>query len=139
MRVFVAVLLVAASAGLAAAENKSGEVKFTGPKNESVKVTAGTKLKLEAEFQQITVGNLSAVSVKGTVKNTTAVQMYYSYNVAFLDKDKNVVGCQNFSVPVQPGKEAGAGTFIQLPADAISKITSYTVAFYESDKQIGAK
>jgi len=75
--------------------------------------------------------------VSGNVKNTTNAKMFYSYNVAFLDKDKNLVGCQNFALDVQAGKEAATGTFIFLPREDIARIHSYSVAFYESDKPIG--
>ena len=127
------------SAESARADSKSGEVKFTAPKKESVKVSLGDKLKIDAEFKMIEVGAQAAVSVGAKVKNTTDVRMYYSYNVAFLDKDKNLIGCQNFSLSVDPGKGGQAGTFIQLPRDQIAKIASYTVAFHESDQQIGMK
>ena len=55
------------------------------------------------------------------------------------DKDKNLIGCQNFLVSVEAGKENQAGTFIQLPRDQIARIAFYSVAFYESDQPIGEK
>ncbi|HJZ55639.1 MAG TPA: hypothetical protein VKE74_11795 [Gemmataceae bacterium] len=148
-------LLTGGTARLAEAETKTGEIKFTGPKKESVKVALGDKLKLEVTFQQIqvdqqggvsingtgknTADQQSAVSVHGTVKNTADVKMHYSYNVAFLDKDKNLIGCQNFYLYVEAGKQGPVGTFIQLPSDQIARIAYYSVAFYESDKPIGSK
>jgi hypothetical protein len=132
-------LLVAATAGAASADSKTGEVKFTAPKKESAKVALGAKLKLDAEFQMIEVGALAAVNVQGKVRNTANARMHYSYNVAFLDKDKNLIGCQNFVGSVEPGKELPAGTFIQLPPDQIAKIAHYSVAFHEGDKPIGSK
>lgn len=131
-------LVAGVTVGSAHADSKSGEVKFTGPKD-SVKVSLGEKLKLEAELKTIEVGTQAAVSVKGTVKNTTNARMYYSYNVAFLDKDKNLIGCQNFALQVEPNKDGAVGTFIQLPRDQIAKIAHYSVAFHESDKPIGTK
>lgn len=132
-------LLAVVSTESAQADTKTGEAKFTAPKKESVKVSLGDKLKIDAEFKMIEVGAQAAVSVGAKIKNTANVQMYYSYNVAFLDKDKNLIGCQNFSLPVEANKDATAGTFIQLPRDQIAKIAYYSVAFHESDKQIGMK
>src|SRR3712207_3489889 len=105
-------LILGTSAGPAAAESKSGEAKFTGPKAESYKVSLGDQVKLDVEFKQIQVGAQTAVGVGGKVRNTAGVKMHYSYNVAFLDKDKNLIGCQNFTLFVDPGKEGPVGTFI---------------------------
>ena len=141
MRLFGAMalgcLLTGATARPAAAETKTGEVKFTGVNREAARVTAGDKLKLEAGFQQIDVGGVSAVSVHGMVKNTTRMKLHYSYNVAFLDKDKNLIGCQNFAHDVEAGKQSGAGTFIFLPREEIAKIQYYSIAFHESANPIG--
>jgi hypothetical protein len=137
--IVVTSLLAATTAGSARADSKSGEAKFTGPKKEVVKVALGDELKLNAEFAMIEVGRLAAVSVRATVKNTTGAMMYYSYNVAFLDKDKNLIGCQSFSLPIQANRDGTAGTFIQLPREQIARIAYYSVAFHESDKPIGTK
>jgi hypothetical protein len=136
-RLFSALVLVGVLAGFTLADNKTGEVKFTGPNKENVKVSAGDKLKLEVTLKQFDLNGRAAVSVSGKVKNTTDTKMNYSYNVAFLDKDKNLVGCQNFALDVQAGKEAGVGTFIFLPPGDIARIQYYTIAFYESADQIG--
>lgn len=132
-------LLATTIAGSARGESNSGEAKFTGPKKEVVKVALGNKLKLNAEFEMIEVGRLAAVSVRAKVKNTAGVTMYYSYNVAFLDKDKNLIGCQSFPLQIQANRDGTAGTFIQLPRDQIARIAYYSVAFHESDTQIGTK
>jgi hypothetical protein len=135
----LAALVAATTAPSARGDHKTGEAKFTGVKRETVRVALGDKLKLTAEFQMIEIGQLAAVAVPARVKNTAKVRMHYSYNVAFLDKDKNLIGCQNFMVSVEPGRENTAGTFIQLPRDQIAKIAFYSVAFHESDQQIGMK
>jgi hypothetical protein len=135
----LAALISAASASAARADSKTGEAKFTGPKKETIKVKLGDQLKVEAEFKMIEVGQLAAVSVQAKVKNTANVQMHYSYNVAFLDKDKNLIGCQNFPLQIGANKDGTAGTFIQLPRDEIAKIAYYSVAFHESEKPIGSK
>ena len=132
-------LVLGTSAGPAAAESKSGEVKFTGPKAESYKVSMGEQVKLDVEFKQIQVGAQTAVGVSGKVRNTAGVKMHYSYNVAFLDKDKNLIGCQNFTLFLDPGKDGPVGTFINLPPAEVKKIAYYSVAFHESDQLIGTK
>ena len=135
----LASILALVTFGAARADSKTGEAKFTGPKKESIQVELGDKLKLNAEFHQMQVGRLAAVSVKAKIKNTTSRQMYFSYNVAFLDKDKNLIGCQSFPLPIGPNQDSTAGTFITLPRDQIAKIAYYSVAFHESDQQIGQK
>jgi hypothetical protein len=135
----LALLIAAAASTSARADSKSGEAKFTGPKRETIRVALGDKLKLTAEFQMVEIGALTAVAVPARVRNTARVRMHYSYNVAFLDKDKNLIGCQNFQVSVEAGKENTAGTFIQLPRDQIERIAFYSVAFHESVKPIGTK
>jgi len=65
--------------------------------------------------------------------------MNYAYFVAFLDQDKNLIGCQSFNLFVQPDKQQNAGTFIQLPPEQIARIASYSVAFYESEQAIGKR
>ena len=136
---FLAALVATTTTTAAQADFKTGEAKFTGVKRETIRVALGDKLKLTAEFQMIEVGRLAAVAVPAKVKNTANVRMHYSYNVAFLDKDKNLIGCQNFLLTVEAGRENTAGTFIQLPRDQIAKIAFYSVAFHESDEQIGSK
>jgi len=121
------------------ADSKTGEAKFTGPKRETVKVALGDQLQLTAEFKMIEVGQLAAISVPAKIKNPTKNRMHYSYNVAFLDKDKNLIGCQNFHLAVEAGRDSTAGTFIQLPRDQIARIAYYSVALHESEHQISAK
>ena len=135
----LAVLISAATTSAARGDSKTGEAKFTGPKKETIKVKLGDQLKVEAEFKMIEVGQNAAISVKAKIKNTANVQMYYSYNVAFLDKDKNLIGCQNFPLQVGASADSSAGTFISLPRDEIAKIAYYSVAFHESEKPIGSK
>ena len=131
--------LAAAATSPARADSKSGEAKFTGPRKEKVAVELGNKLKLKAEFQMIEVGRLAAISVNAKIKNTSSARMYYSYNVAFFDKDKNLIGCHCVPLQIGANGDSTAGTFIQLPRDEIAKIAYYSVAFHESDKQIGTK
>jgi hypothetical protein len=134
----LALLLIAQAPILAQTHTKSGAAKFSVGGAE-VNIALGTKVKLKTTLKAITVGPATAVSVAGTVNNTASVKMNYSYNVAFLDKDKNLIGCQQFNLFLDPGKDGRVGTFINLPPDQIARIAFYTVAYYESDKQIGTK
>jgi len=54
--------------GRSYAESKSGAVRFTAIGKESVNVTLGDKLKLDATFKLIDVGGISAVSVSGQIR-----------------------------------------------------------------------
>ena len=139
MRLLFSTAILCFLTGSAAADSKSGDVKFTGPRKESVKVSVGDKLKVDVVLEQIDVGNQTAVSVGGTIKNTSGTKMNYSYHVAFLDKSKNLIGCQNFNLFVDGGKEGRVGTFINLPPEEIAKIAYYTIVFYESEKPIGSR
>ncbi len=133
----IACLLLAGSAATANAESKSGPIQFTAGGNESVHVAMGAKLKLDATLKLIDVGGAKAISVKGQVKNTAKEKLHYAYFVAFMDKDKNLIGCHHFVLFVDGGKQGPVGTFIQLPLDEIARIASYSVAFYESARPIG--
>jgi hypothetical protein len=142
VRLFIVAVLGCLAAGVTAAadaDTKTGEAKFAPGKKDSVKVSVGKNLKLDAEYQLIDVGGLTAVSVRANVKNTTSTRLHYAYHVSFLDKDRNLVGCQSTVLSAEPGKQGPAGTFIQLPPDRISRIAYYSVALYESPKPIGSK
>jgi hypothetical protein len=135
----VACLVNITGAGVSYAETKTGAARFTAAGNESIKVALGNKVKFDATFQPITVGTISAISVRGNVNNTTNGKLHYAYFVAFLDKDKNLVGCQHNILFVEGGKQGTVGTFIQLPPEQIARIAFYSVAFYEGEKAIGSR
>lgn len=137
MRIVLIALVLALAPFARAADNKSGDIKLSAASAEPVKVSLGERLKLDAELKRIKVGAGSAVSVGGDIENKTDQKVFYSYHVALLDKDNKLIGCQSFSLWVDPGKKAKAGTFISLPADQIDKIAHYSIAYYEGDKAIG--
>ena len=88
----------------------------------------------------IEVGRLAAISVNAKIKNTSSERMYYSYNVAFFDKDKNLIGCQVRSTPGwRERRQHRRDVHPSSPRDEIAKIAYYSVALHESDKQIGTK
>lgn len=136
------VLAVSAFASAALAvdvDSKSGQVQFTGPNSGHAKVSLGKRIKFDPEFKQIHIGKGNAVNVGAEAQNTTDQKVFYSYHVAFLDKDKNLIGCQAFNLWIDASKKARIGTFIALPPEQIAKIASYSVVFYEDDEQIGNK
>ena len=137
----VAIVLISSPAVFAVdIETKSGAIQFSGPKKDGIKLSIGKKIKFSPELKQITVGKGNAVSVGGEAENTTDQKIFYSYHIAFLDKDKNVIGCHAYNLWFDPGKKKGhIGTFIGLPPEQIAKIASYTLIFYEDDEQIGNK
>jgi hypothetical protein len=142
VRLFIVMVLGCLAAGVMAAadaDTKTGEAKFAPGKKDPVKVSVGKNLKLDAEYQLIDVGGQTAVSVRAAVKNTARTRLHYAYHVAFLDKDKNLVGCQSSMLSVEGGKEGTAGTFIPLPPEQVSRIAYYSVTLYESPKPIGSK
>src|SRR4051812_15314484 len=80
-------------------DSKAGAIQFSGPSNRGVKIKLGKRLKFEPEFRYIQIGKGNAVNVGGgEVENTSDKKVFYSYHVSFFDKDKNVIGCQNFSL-----------------------------------------
>ena len=135
-----AFILVSAVLAAEQRENQGGPIQFSGGlRTKPTRLTMGKSIKLEAELKAIDVNKTWGVSVGGKLTNPTDQKMFYSYQVAFFDKDKNLVGCQNFTHWVDPHKTVQAGTFISLSADQIDKIASYSAVFYESDTQIGSK
>ena len=138
--VIATVLSAAGFAGAAEhVDSKSGPIKLAGTGSQPVKITLGEKVKLSPEFKVINVGNSSAVNVRGDIQNSTDQKVFYSYHVAFLDKDKNLIACQNFSLWLDPGKKGSAGTFIGLSPAQTEKIAFYSAVLYEGEKGIGTK
>jgi hypothetical protein len=120
-------------------DSKSAAIKFGGVTAKPVKLTMGDKIKLDAELKFGEVGKQTAVSVHGDVQNTTDQKIYYSYQIAFLDKEKNLVGCSNFTLWLDPGKKGGAASFISLSPAQIEKIAFYAAVFYEDADPIGTR
>jgi hypothetical protein len=136
----VAAALFAAPAAFALdIDSKSGAVQFAGSSKPGVKVSLGKRLKFEPEFKSFKIGKGHAVEVGADAHNSTDQKIFFSYHVALLDKEKNVIGCQNFTLWADPGKKVRIGNFITLPSEQIAKIASYSVIFYEDDEQIGNK
>lgn len=137
-RTLLSLVVALCLAGAVQAQSKSGPAKFSAP-GDSVAVSIGDKLKVDATFKVINVGPMIAVSVQGMMKNTSNKKLNYSYNVAFLDKDKNLVVAHNSTLFMDAGKQGNVGTFVALPPEQLSRIAYYSVALHENEKQIGSK
>ncbi len=73
-----------------------------------------------------------------TVKNTGTKPMFFSYYVAFFDKDNKLVGATGQGSfgddGLKPGQETQMGScLINLPKDKYKTITSYQAVIYETD------
>jgi hypothetical protein len=136
----VVVISFAASAFAAEqSETKNAAIKFGGITSKPTKVEFGMTVKFEAELKPVDVNKTWGLGVGGRIENPTDKKIYFSYQIAFFDKDKNLVGCYNYTHWVDAHKNVLAGSFISLSAEQIDKITSYSAVFYESESQIGTK
>ena len=135
-----ALLLAGAVLAAEQKENQGAPIQFGGGiRTKPTKLTMGKTIRLDAELKAIDVAKTWAVSVGSKLANRTDQKMFYSYQIAFFDQEKNLIGCQTFTHWVDPHKTVQAGTFISLSADQIDKIASYLAVFYESETQIRAK
>lgn len=136
-RLLSAAVLVCVVGGFTRADNKSGEVKFIAVNKEAAKVSGGDKVKYTVALKLIDIGGGSHIQPLGTVKNTANVKMHYSFQVAFLDKDKNLVVCHSFTLFLDPGAQGTLGVPIAVPKAEIGRIEYYSIAFHEGEKSIG--
>lgn len=125
---------------------KSGEIylkESSGFDEDVFKVNIGDKIKADCKFYIDDFLEKKIISANATIKNTASKNMYFTYNVAFFDKDMNLVGCASQGLIVkgfEPGKETLLGScIIPLPSSEFSKVKYYQVVLYESEDEIGKK
>ncbi len=143
---FFAVTTALCCTSVAYPDTKSGkanlqEEKGQGVPEEALKVSLGDKVKANCTYYIIPdfLGK-KVVSVQANIKNTSDKQMYYGYYVAFLDKDKNLVGCSSFAgelAQLEPGGVGNIGSVIRLPNEQIKRIAFYQVSLWEDEKEFG--
>ena len=123
------------------AETKSGKVELQVLKDNvdvPVAATLGTSVKVVCRFYYD--GNFfgsSVVSGNAQLTNTSKEKVFYSYNVAFFDAQKNLVGCaseNSGNQALKPGESTATGSaLIFLPPDAIKSIGSFQVTWFETN------
>jgi len=105
-----------------------------------LKVWYGQGLPYLCSFFVSTPCDQNVISAGGCFHGTEA-PIYYCFNVAFFDKDENLIACHGGGLPDQPPVTKGGTTMIAasmpIPKDVHDGIHSYKVAYYESDLAIG--
>lgn len=138
-----ALVALFACCAMSIAKTKSGPITLAevpygepGP----VKIELGQTVKLVAEPAIENFFHSKIISARAKVQNTGSKPMWYAFNIAFFDKDGHLVGCASQaeigSQGLAPGDAPQLGScLINLPPDALGKVTRYEATFYESDKQ----
>jgi len=120
-------------------DTKSGEANLQ--EKQELNVSLGDKVKANCTYYIVPdFFGKKVVAVQANVKNTSQKQMFYGYYVAFLDKDKNLIGCSSFVgdlAKLEAGEEGYIGSVIQLPNDQIERIAFYQVSLWEDEKEFG--
>jgi hypothetical protein len=138
----LAILVVPA---LALGETKRGDVKLQesefGPPKGAPVVELGKTLKMSVSMYIGEFFGSKVIHCQPRLKNTGDKPMHGSVHVAFFDKDGNLVGASSQTTMgddgIKPGEETQLGSLmIQLPPDALAKVATYQVTFYESEKKI---
>lgn len=138
-------VLLSSLCACAHAESKGGPVKLAeskfGPPDNAPAVEMGKTVKLTAKFYISDFFGSKVISAGAKVKNSGTTPMFYSFHVAFFDKDNHLLGCTSQASfgdqGLKPGDETQLGSLlVMLPADELKKVTSYQAAFYESEHKI---
>lgn len=109
--------------------------------SDAVKVEVGTGIKGVCKFYVTDFFDAEIIDAGIQLTNTTNKPRYCYYNVAFFDKDDQLVGCASQGTSgdgLGAGKTMISGSLlIPLPKGLYEKVVKYKIAFYESDKEIG--
>lgn len=103
----------------------------------------GNRLKAECRLCAFEfAGGREAISAAALLENTSDRMMYCAYYIAFFDDEKKLIGCASQSLAPPIGLPAGqngslGSCLVWVPEGSREKITSYKLAFYESDRAIG--
>ncbi|UCC94493.1 MAG: hypothetical protein JSW40_06685 [Candidatus Omnitrophota bacterium] len=105
-------------------------------------VTVGERIKGTCKFYIDEFFGKKIVNANITIENTSDADLFCYYYVAFFDEDGNLVGCAAQGIFGDDGLVAGGsvqlgGCLIPLPLGQHEKISSYKIAFYESDAPLG--
>ena len=120
---------------------KLKEAKSAFDKKAFFNVKTGKQIKVEGQFRVSDFFDSKVVMATDDAVNTSKKDLYYAYFVAFLDKNKNLIGCASQVASMSPLKAGAKNQFgmciIPLPESEIKKIAYYQLVFIESEKKIG--
>ena len=145
-KLLIAAVVMVVLAFQASAETKEGpcQLKKSDGFDDSnaVKVEVGTGIKGVCKFYISDFFGAEIINAGIEIKNTTSKPRHCSYNVAFFDKDDQLIGCVSQGTSSEEGLAAGATStlgscLIPLPKRLYEKVVKYKIAFYESDQEIG--
>jgi hypothetical protein len=139
------VVIVLAFCVTGLADTKSGpislqESRFGVPEG-ATKIELGTTVKLVAQPHISEFFGRKIINAGASVENTSSKPMFYAFNIAFFDKDNQLLGCVSQGAMGTKGIEAGqkfdlGSCIIPIPPEQLQKVASYQATFYESDSKI---
>ncbi len=105
-------------------------------------VEVGDRIKGTSKFYIDEFFDKKIIYANIEIKNTASIPFFCQYYVAFFDDEGNLVGCATQGSFGDDGLEPGETTqfgscLIPLPQGKHEKVSSYKIAFYESDSPIG--
>jgi hypothetical protein len=126
------------------ADTKSGPITLQestfAPKG-GPKIELGTTVKLVAQPHISEFFGNKIINAGATIENTGSKPMFYVFNIAFFDKDNQLLGCvsqgEYGTKGVDPGQKFDLGScIIPIPPEQLQKVVSFQATFYESEKKI---
>ena len=105
------------------------------------KITIGDKLKAHCKFSIGEFFGKKVINAGADLENKSKKTLFYSYNVAFFDANKQLIGCASQASMmggVAPGKKTQLGScMVSVTKEQLSKVKYYQVKLYESEKEVG--
>ena len=110
-------------------------------KENVVTISLGEDIKLTCNMYIDDFFEKKIINAGAEIHNTSSDTMHCSYNVAFFDKDKNLVGCaaqNSFGDGLGPDEKTYLGScLISLPHALFEKVKYYQIVLYTGKKEVG--
>ncbi len=144
--IYVATIILFFGTSVVRAEFKQGTCKlkeWSAFDEDVFTVEVGKQIKGTCKFYIDEFFSKKIVNANIKIENTSTVPLFCYYYVAFFDNSGNLVGCgaqESFSGGggLKPGESLLLGSCLMpLPEGQHEKISSYKIAFYESEVPIG--
>lgn len=111
--------------------------RLDGSQN-GAKLWFGRAIELRCSFYaslHFVTGGRNAISASGMIDNPHDRTMYHGYSVAFLDSEENLIACEGGEVGGSSARES-VTRLMPVPKGMHSRVASYKVAYYESNRPI---
>ena len=104
------------------------------------KVKLGDLMKGTASLEIREWFGAKAITGQLDITNPTDKDRFLSYNLAFFDKDGVLMGSASQHMKIDAGESTSiGGAIILLPKAELAKVTSYQIAYYEDDQEVGKR